>query len=327
MATSNLPPVPYEQEPIDPRTRKITASWQRWLNGLKQRAEEAVAAATGTIDASQIISGLIDVERIPEIVILVEFNDADFEHHLLDPVHHTDTASASPTNGELIIGQTNLWRPLAIGSAGQFLKVAAGLPAWSALAAGDIASGTLADARLSANVPLINAANVFTANQRVNAGLGVNVAPPATGAVALSGSVFDQGRSNAIGEKIDIAFSAGNFAGRGSMTWTVAAGDQETLSYAYLGKNLVLLSWAINTSTVGGTLNNWLQIQLPFTAATTSQGLARNASLVGGVVTSRVVLCSVTAGESLLKILNLDFSNFTAQTDTEYTFGSLPVWI
>jgi hypothetical protein len=39
------------------------------------------------------------------------------------------------------------------------------------LNAGNISSGTLADARLSSNIPLLNAANTFTANQTVNANL------------------------------------------------------------------------------------------------------------------------------------------------------------
>lgn len=51
---------------------------------------------------------------------------------------------------------------------GTFSGNGAGL---TAIAAGNVASGTLADARLSANVALLNAANVFTANQTVNAKL------------------------------------------------------------------------------------------------------------------------------------------------------------
>lgn len=67
------------------------------------------------------------------------------------------------------------------------------------LDASKITTGSLADARLSANVPLLNAANIFTANQRINAGLGVNVAPGSTGDIKLSGSVYEQSRSVAMG--------------------------------------------------------------------------------------------------------------------------------
>lgn len=51
---------------------------------------------------------------------------------------------------------------------------AAGSATIALSAATHITSGTLADARLSANVPLLNAANVFTNNQTINASLTVS---------------------------------------------------------------------------------------------------------------------------------------------------------
>jgi hypothetical protein len=50
-------------------------------------------------------------------------------------------------------------------------KVGSSLADLVTRSAGDLSSGTLLDARLSANVPLINAANVFTAAQRFVSGL------------------------------------------------------------------------------------------------------------------------------------------------------------
>ena len=44
------------------------------------------------------------------------------------------------------------------------------------LNASQLTSGTVADARLSANVPLLNAANTFSANQTVNGAVGIGVA-------------------------------------------------------------------------------------------------------------------------------------------------------
>jgi hypothetical protein len=53
---------------------------------------------------------------------------------------------------------------VTVDAAHQFNGNGAGL---TTLAAGNISSGTLADGRLSANVPLLNAANIFTAGQAV----------------------------------------------------------------------------------------------------------------------------------------------------------------
>lgn len=58
----NLPPIPAQQPPVDPRTSRIDSSWLRWLNTLKQRVEAVVGA-----DASQIVSGLFKVAQIPTL--------------------------------------------------------------------------------------------------------------------------------------------------------------------------------------------------------------------------------------------------------------------
>lgn len=63
-------------------------------------------------------------------------------------------------------------------------------------AATDITSGTLADARLSSNVPLLNAPNVFTANQRIGSTAPVSDAPLSA---VRNGNCFEFGHANPAG--------------------------------------------------------------------------------------------------------------------------------
>lgn len=118
-----------------------------------------------------------------------------------------------------------------------------------------------------------------------------------------------------------VAFSAGNFAGNGSMTWTVASGDQVTYTIARLGK-MALVSFQIMNSTIGGTPNTTLFITLP-------HGLAANhynptaASLVdAGVAVPGILFAD--GGQSRLSIQRADGAAFTGGTDNNNVIGQ--VW-
>lgn len=52
---------------------------------------------------------------------------------------------------------------------------------------------------LMSGVAYTDFANIFTSNQRINAGLGVNAAPGSTGTITASGALFELGRSTANG--------------------------------------------------------------------------------------------------------------------------------
>ena len=58
------------------------------------------------------------------------------------------------------------------------------------------------------------------------------------------------------------AFDAGVFTGSDSMTWTVASGDRLAYSY-YLQGRLLYVNIYVQTSTVGGTPSNSLQVTVP----------------------------------------------------------------
>lgn len=64
------------------------------------------------------------------------------------------------------------------------------------------------------------------------------------------------------GAMITPVFSAGDYTGNGSMTWTVDSGDVQTCSYILRGR-ILTMHVAILTSTVGGTLNTSLRRAIP----------------------------------------------------------------
>lgn len=64
------------------------------------------------------------------------------------------------------------------------------------------------------------------------------------------------------GAFITRTFDAGNFTGSASMTWTVESGDVSVDAYRLDG-NILAYSFNLSNTSVGGTLNNSLQITLP----------------------------------------------------------------
>lgn len=184
-----------------------------------------------------------------------------------------------------------------------------------------------------AGVAYTDFANIFTANQRINAGLGINVAPGATGTIKTSAGLYDQGRSTAIGEWTSVAFNAANFTGSGSMTWTVDSGDQAQFAYTIVGHTMTL-NVALNTTTVGGTLSNVLKIKIPdgFTAATTA---ATGTTAVPCVMfdnsssAMQVGQCrtGTTGDADKVQIILPSTGNFSASTNNTYVrvFVTFPI--
>jgi hypothetical protein len=239
---------------LDNRTRNAIARIAR------NSAEPGATGATGpagpaTTDASLLTSGTLPDGRFP--ATLPAISGAN-----LTNLDAADLATGTVPLAR-ITGLTNA--EIAAAAAIDWTKVS---KAGSSLAdlitrsAGDLSSGTLADGRLSANVPLLNAANIFTANQRINAGLGVNVAPPATGAIAASAGLFDFGRSVAIGVGTSVAYNAADYTCDGGDTWTVDSGDVGTFSYWRVGEQLFVDLVLDNTSIAGGTAKI-LSVKIP----------------------------------------------------------------
>lgn len=159
----------------------------------------------------------------------------------------------------------------------------------TALDAGILTTGTVADARLSSNVVIENAANTFTENQTiaktnptlffvdssqpvdaklfqvvngfqtfrisaVNDAGTVDIAQPLSlsrgGDVVVGRDIYEKGRFTAVGHWQDVPFNAANFfVATGSGTWTVGAAAILRNRYTLVGKTL---HWSFYVSWFSG---------------------------------------------------------------------------
>lgn len=80
-----------------------------------------------------------------------------------------------------------------------------------------------------------------------------------------TGTILDQAKFNEIRDYIGAwntyTYSAGNFTGNGSMTWTVDDADEQ-IFWIEIGKVMIVV-FDIRTSTVGGSVNTTLQLTVP----------------------------------------------------------------
>lgn len=120
------------------------------------------------------------------------------------------------------------------------------------------------------------------------------------------------------GTPIAIAFSAGDFTGSASMTWTVAAGDVAKDTFVQRGQIVTLIA-TYDTTTVGGTPAVTLQKALPNGfVAQSEQWLLLSYGFDNNVATQ--VSLSVTASGTLLRIRRFDAANWAAATNTTYIY-------
>lgn len=83
--------------------------------------------------------------------------------------------------------------------------------------------------------------------------------------IGLGGPLAERGRTAAMGEWIPVPYAAGNFAGSGGMTWTVALGGVLVNQYSLVGKTCTF-TFDI-TGTAGGTAAAAVYLVLPLPAA------------------------------------------------------------
>jgi hypothetical protein len=294
---SRLARVPLEA-PIVEAGGKISGVWLRWLNALKDRAE-FVGSSGATVDASQIISGILALARISGL-----------------------------TDAQIAAGAAIAWSKLS--------KVGSSLADLETRSAGDLASGTLPDGRFPATLPAASGANLTALNaSNISAGTLADarlsskvplddVAEAIAGVWDFSNGLKERGRSAKILEWTDVAYSAGNFTGNGSMTWTVASGDQVTYKYALAGSTM-FLAVVIQTSSVGGTPSDRLKVAIPggFTAKGGAffpyQGID-----TADATPAILSVCEVTNGGSVVDCFrDVNASNWPASTDTTHVRFSI----
>lgn len=133
------------------------------------------------------------------------------------------------------------------------------------------------------------------------------------GDVSATDQLFERGRSAAVGEWTNVAHNAANFTASGSMTWTVASGDQIAYSYTLIGKTMILRV-EVQDSSVGGTASTNLNVAIPggFLAAGTSAIVFDMFDAgVGAIGYARTV-----ASGSVVELYRQDRANWSLSTNT-----------
>jgi hypothetical protein len=154
--------------------------------------------------------------------------------------------------------------------------------------------------------------------QRANQALPKSGSEPMLGDLNMGGfTILNDGGS----PWITPAFNAANFTGNGSMTWTVESGDVATYAYIISGKTMTV-SLFINTTTVGGTPDNTLQVAIPASkVATKAMASATSRLLDNNVV--RAGIMQVLASGTVIQVLRDDAAAFTASTNQTGFRGQL----
>lgn len=118
------------------------------------------------------------------------------------------------------------------------------------------------------------------------------------------------------------SFDANNFTGINSMTWTVASGDVATYAYKVIGK-IMIVTFSIIDSTVGGTPDTLLQIAIP--ASKTAAKICYGALFVKDNGTTGMGTCYVQSGAGNDKIYcqKSDGTNWSAATNTTAVAGTI----
>jgi hypothetical protein len=135
-----------------------------------------------------------------------------------------------------------------------------------------------------------------------------------------SGPILERGRSDAMGDWVDAVFSAGNFTGSGSMTWTLTSPDQRLLAYTRIGKTIIVRFYII-ASSVGGTPATFLQITIPDGLISADHGRTLCWASDNGTPTTASVIVSPSG--TTLSIGRLDGANWSAATNTTEVAGEI----
>ena len=179
-----------------------------------------------------------------------------------------------------------------------------------------IAGSTGYDAAISGKTGLAFSANNGAGMQMRLASTGASV----TGTLSATGAFTESNNATAIGYWTTPAFSAGDFTGNSSMTWTVAAGDVATHAYTITGKTMTV-NFVLNGTTVGGTPNFALQMAIPASKTATKAVQVPAYMIDNG--TRGLGFASVAAGGTQISIIKSDASNWAASTDATYVYGSI----
>jgi hypothetical protein len=128
------------------------------------------------------------------------------------------------------------------------------------------------------------------------------------------------------GAWITPAYLSTDFTGQAAMTWTVDAGDVIVYRYRLAGR-MLMVSWVLRTTSVGGTLNKALIIKVPGGFAIANQatnGYMYNDN-AGGYLFSGAWCDSGTPTAINLYTVGFGTVNWSASTHLTHVYGSIPI--
>jgi len=105
------------------------------------------------------------------------------------------------------------------------------------------------------------------------------------------------------------AYDASQFTASGTMTWGVDAGDVVTRSYALIGTKLLLLTWVIQATDVGGVASNALRLALPVGVSAKQANCFQIYYDAGGAAAQG--FCSVSAGGTYVELFKAGGASWT----------------
>jgi hypothetical protein len=145
--------------------------------------------------------------------------------------------------------------------------------------------------------------------QRANQALPKSGSEPMLGNLDMGGfTVVNDGGSPWIAP----AYSAANFTGSGSMTWTVEEADVVTYKYIISGKTMIV-SVSITSSTVGGTLDDALIVAIPASKVSTNNTQTTGVVFDNGA--EEVCRIFVTPSSTVIGINKIPTGNYSASTN------------
>ena len=118
------------------------------------------------------------------------------------------------------------------------------------------------------------------------------------------------------------AFSAGDFTGSGSMTWTVAEADVVTYAYTIINK-MMTVSFDIRTTTVAGTPSTTFSITIPASKVSTKPMFSTVFVFDNSASAASPCYAAVAASGTTIDIALLAGGNFAASTNLTYVRGQI----
>lgn len=125
---------------------------------------------------------------------------------------------------------------------------------------------------------------------------------------------------NLPGAWISFVYSAGIFTASGTMTWTVDSGDVVTLAYQFLGKKTALVAFELQSTSIGGTPDQFFIVTLPapLTPTKTMRGTMLYSDNAGALTLGQWTVFSGTGAIYLYKLVG----NWSASVNSTRVVGS-----